>query len=100
MLPEMLMHFSDEQYVQDVKSFGWCLVQYSICQVPMSSVKVSVTVSKLGVGFQHKIRCFHLHHGQLCLTYVNVNAPLIHFCGFCEVTLAEEARPVISRFDL
>ena len=39
-------------------------------------------------------RCFHLYNAVICLTYVNVNIPLTHFYGFCEVTVAERACPV------
>ena len=37
---------------------------------------------------------------MLCLTNVNVNATLAHFYGFCKVTVAEKAYPVIYRFDI
>ena len=57
--------------------------------------KVSVTVSKLSVYFPLKIRCFQLHDVVLCLSNVNVNAPLTQFYGFCKVTFADKACTVI-----
>ena len=48
----------------------------------------------------HIIRYFHLHYAILCLTNVNVNAPLTNFYGFCKVTIVEKACLVIYRFDL
>ena len=37
---------------------------------------------------------------MLCLTNVNVNAPLSQFNGFCKPIVAEKACPVIYRFDI
>ena len=37
---------------------------------------------------------------MLCFTNVNVNAPLTHFYGFCNVTVAEKAFPFIYSFDI
>ena len=36
---------------------------------------------------------------MLCVTNVNVNAPLTHIYDFCEVIFADKARPVINIFD-
>ena len=63
------------------------------------SDKVSVTVSKLSIYFPHIIRCFHLHYAMLCLTNVNVDAPLTQVCGFCNVTYVGKSFPVLYRFD-
>ena len=37
---------------------------------------------------------------MVCLTNVSVNATLTHFYGFCNVTVAENAFPVICSFDI
>ena len=73
----MLMHFPDERVVK---------------------YKISVTVSKLSVYFPHIIHYFYLHYAVLCLT--NVNVPLTHSYGFCNVTVVEKAFPVIFRLNV
>ena len=50
--------------------------------------------------FPQIICCFHLHFAELCLSYVNLNVPLTHFCVFCEVSVVKKACPVAKLFDL
>ena len=54
--------------------------------------------SHVSAYFPHIILCFHLHYGVLCLTNVNVNAPLTQLYGFCKVTSEAKSCHVIYRF--
>ena len=63
-------------------------------------IKVSVTVCNLFVNFLHITHCFHLHQHELCLSNININAPVAHFYGFCKVTVAKKTCLVIFGFDV
>ena len=52
----------------------------------------------LSLYFPH-ICCFHLHYAVLCLTNVNVKRPQTQYYGFCKVTFADKACPIIYRID-
>ena len=62
--------------------------------------KVSISVCKFIAYIPHITGVFfHLDSVVISLTNLNVNVLLTQFYGFCKVTFAGKAYPVIFRFD-